>query len=553
MPCTRRVQLPLSQEAVALSQTIKIPNVMKRRITLRNLYVLATALLLVGCTKDELPNVQGDSLPEGKYPITFTVAASEQTQAAPMVRVADPNDGGVQRSRWTAGDVIAVSVSSDGRTMQTHCTLDGEGHITRYDPQLYWSSTGMATVNAWYSNLSGQATIASGAVNLADQRNGLAYVLKARTTTANYQSGNIQLDFEHQLAKVRVKLTKASYEGALANPIVSIKGYTTCTINQGNITNPGGEGYIPMRRVSYGGETYYEACLVPGIRLQSEALSLTADGKTTKVNLAGAIALGAGRVYTLNVAVEKPLYVKLADITESSYTFTRDGILEGDANTYNKTIYVNDGVTLTLRNVKIQTTDAAATPAISCHGNATIVLERDSYLKGGSRAPGLRATGKLTIKGEGKLEAVGGSNEPAIGGGIYSGRCGDILIESGRIIARSTEESTAGLGHFCGNITITGGYVEAKGGNFATGIGSGKFPRCGNISITGGTVIATSGLYAPAIGSGKFSACGTISITGGTVTATAVFNSTVIGAGSFGRCGTITIDRTKANVTEINL
>lgn len=523
MPCTRRVQLPLSQEAVALSQTIKIPNVMKRRITLRNLYVLATALLLVGCTKDELPNVQGDSLPEGKYPITFTVAASEQTQAAPMVRVADPNDGGVQRSKWTAGDVIAVSVSSDGRTMQTHCTLDGEGHITRYDPQLYWSSTGMAAVNAWYSNLSGQATIASGAVNLADQRNGLAYVLKARTMTANYQSGNIQLDFEHQLAKVRVKLTKASYEGTLANPIVSIKGYTTCTINQGNITNPGGEGYIPMRKVSYGSETYYEACLVPGMTLQSEALSLTADGKTTKVNLAGAIALGAGKVYTLNVAVEKPLYVKLADITEDTYTFTRDGILEGDANTYDKAIYVNDGVTLTLRNVKIETTYAVMTNAISCHGNATIVLAGENYLEGGLYRSALRAAGKLTIRGEGKLEAVGRFNEPAIGGGYESGRCGDILIESGRIIARAALYYTAGLGGFCGNITITGGHVEAEGGLYAPGIGSMAHHSCGNITITGGTVIAITGRG----------------------------DSPAIGAGYGGSCGTITIDRTKANVTEI--
>ena len=83
-----------------------------------------------------------------------------------------------------------------------------------------------------------------------------------------------------------------------------------------------------------------------------------------------------------------------------------------------------------------------------------------------------------------------------------------------------------------GNISITGGTVEATGGDMGAGIGCGSgtpsdsnspTALCGDIIISGGSVTATGGNYAAGIGTGfQYSGCGKITITTGVdiVTAT---------------------------------
>jgi hypothetical protein len=85
----------------------------------------------------------------------------------------------------------------------------------------------------------------------------------------------------------------------------------------------------------------------------------------------------------------------------------------------------------------------------------------------------------------------------------------------------------------CGNITITGGIVNAYGGAGGAGIGAGAAETytnavtCGDITITGGTVNAYGGKYGAGIGTGvrvksygTRPTCGNITISGGTITAT---------------------------------
>lgn len=497
---------------------------MKRKGILQTAFMLTAALLLLaGCTQDELSDGQGELLPEGKYPLTFTATQGEPV-ASPQTRVSDYDEGGNHKSKWTDGDQIKVAVSEGDNTMATTCTLGENGNVTGYDPKLYWKTTSLSKINAWYSNIAGQNTTST-TVSLADQSSGLAYVLKAEEKTGvNYKSGNISLNFKHQLAKVRVKLEKGTYEGDLSNASVKVKGYTTCTVTNGEVSNGGNEAYIIMHK----NDDYYEANLVPQSVSATDFIKIIGkNDKEFAVTLtAGApSALMGGQVYTFTVKVDKqePLYVKLSDITTDQYTFDRDGTLEGDQNEYGKLIFIEDGVTLTIKNVKLKPT--ADGNAIHGNGTATLILDGENSLTGtGNYYAGVAAQTKIIIKGDGKLTAAGGTSAPGIGGGYYS-KCGDILIEGGTITSTAGSRGgypAAGIGSNCGDITITGGTITATGNIYSAGIGSGYGQYTGSITITGGTIVATKGdSYAESIG-----------------------------AGYAGGTGTITIDRGKADVTE---
>lgn len=109
-------------------------------------------------------------------------------------------------------------------------------------------------------------------------------------------------------------------------------------------------------------------------------------------------------------------------------------------------------------------------------GDATIELDGDNELKSGSKNAGLEkneheSKGTLTIKDDndtkGSLTAEGGDGGGAGIGGKH---------ESG-----------------AGNIGITGGTIEAVGGEGAAGIGGGVYGTGRDIEISGGKVSATGG------------------------------------------------------------
>ena len=122
----------------------------------------------------------------------------------------------------------------------------------------------------------------------------------------------------------------------------------------------------------------------------------------------------------------------------------------------------------------------AGKAAVTVQGDheAAIELDGDNELKSGGKNAGLEkngneSSGKLTIKDDndtkGSLTAKGGEGGGAgIGGGYESG---------------------------AGNIEITGGTVEAVGGEGAAGIGGGVYGPGRDIEISGGKVSATGGSY----------------------------------------------------------
>lgn len=485
--------------------------------------LLATALAVGSCTQGEDMDGNVQNLPEGMYPLTFTATQGEPV-ASPQTRVSDYEEGGSHKSKWTIADRIKVVVSGGSNDMETICTLAENGNITNYNPQLYWKTTQTSKINAWYSNITGQATVTDNTVNLADQRSGLAYVLKAEEVTGvNYKSGNISLQFKHQLAKVRVKLVKGTYEGDLSNATVKINSqYTSCTVNNGVVTVGSATDDIPMHKAAYGGDTYYEANVVPGKALKDKAFTITAGGKTTQANLESEITLTAGNVYTLTITVKGPATeVNISDISGTEYTVNGNILLKGDRTSKKLKLIVEAGSNLTIENVVLE---PEGVNVITCKGDATITLKGENTLNAtssGNECSGILVeSGTVTIEGDdnAKLTVKGGAG--TYGAGIGATNKANITIKGGNIIANqngvheSAGIGSAGQGKTCGTITITGGIIESWGGGYSAGIGGSNSGPCGDIIITGGNIKAYGGSQSAGIGNGDYASCGTITISG---------------------------------------
>ena len=191
----------------------------------------------------------------------------------------------------------------------------------------------------------------------------------------------------------------------------------------------------------------------------------------------------------------------------------------------NYKISIAAGATVTLKDMTIGGTDNSdyQWAGITCEGNATIILEGTNSVEGSSYYyPGIHVPkgSTLTIRGTGSLTSIGQGGGSGIGGiGVSDGN-------------RS----------YCGNITIEGGIITARAGEYAAGIGGGKNCNCRDITITGGTVTAYGGTKSAGIGSSMESDCGDIRITDG-VTKVTVYSGSAyaIGPGYHGSCGSVHI------------
>ena len=218
-------------------------------------------------------------------------------------------------------------------------------------------------------------------------------------------------------------------------------------------------------------------------------------------------------------------------------------------------IFTDTVLNLTLKNVKIDVSDADGKAALSVQGdgNVTIELDGNNELKSGNLKAGLEkntSEGTLTLKddkeaGSGSLTAEGGGWAAGIGGSDGKGT-NNIIISGGTVTAEGGNYG-AGIGSGGGSydggdhITITGGTVNATGGAWGAGIGGGYGDDSDHITITGGTVNATGGAWGAGIGGGYGGVGDHITIGGGAVTAEGGENGAGIGGGYSGVGDHITI------------
>ena len=295
------------------------------------------------------------------------------------------------------------------------------------------------------------------------------------------------------------------------------------TISGGTVTATGGLEAAGIGTGNYG------SC--GNITITDGVTSVTATKGFDAYNSIGAGYYGSCGTVTIggNVgAISKSPYTfpVITDLStvDGNYTALNKETLTGTL-AGNYKISIAAGATVTLKDMTIGGTDNSdyQWAGITCEGNATIILEGTNSVEGSSYYyPGIHVPkgSTLTIRGSGSLTSIGQGGGSGIGGiGVSDGN-------------RS----------YCGNITIEGGIITARAGEFAAGIGGGKNCNCRDITITGGTVTAYGGTKSAGIGSSMGSDCGNIRITDG-VTKVTVYSggNYAIGPGNNGSCGTVNI------------
>ena len=241
-----------------------------------------------------------------------------------------------------------------------------------------------------------------------------------------------------------------------------------------------------------------------------------------------------------------------------------DITIKGNGSITGERIVVASGFTgtITLNGVNIETS-AGAPFLIENGANPTIKIKVEtssSFKTSDIDRAGIELNGEnanITInekEGEWGVLTATSSNDQAGGAGIGSGNganCGNITISGGIVEARARMGAGIGSGNGanCGNIEINGGDVIARSSKGAV-IGSGNGASCGNITISGGIVKATSEAGAGidsgngagiGSGSGNGANCGNITISGGNVMARSE-HGVGIGSGNEANCGDIEIN-----------
>lgn len=481
--------------------------------TLLSILPAAALLLLSACTQDE-PGGQGNELPYGEYPlqiggVTLDVESSAESWSAegPQTRVAENDNGTGSVWQWNGSEMIGVRLGNETATY----TLNADKNLIT-DRQLYWTSTAPTTVTAWYPT--------DETVNLSDQTEGLAYMLKAEVSNATYNN-EITLGFKHQLAKVRVVLSGT--QASLAQS-VEVYGYTTCTNNEGApVTDNAQPDWLKMKNTTYAdGTECWEANVVPGTIDKNSFLRLNGHAVLTESELSGFSysTLEAANMYTIDLTVGE----KITDIKDN--TTINDNGYYRVSGTFNQQINITGGSpTIYLENASINVGDGPAI-SITC-GTPTIhVIGEGNSVSSGNNT-GIAVSGEATVTIEGNstadvLTVNGGSsgsgNSGTAGAGIGSPvggtQGGNIIIRNVTVYATGGRESSnvsgAGIGSStngaCGDITIEDAVIVATGGDCAAGIGMGcnywnsTTGSIGKITITDSDVTASGGYGAAAIG-----------------------------------------------------
>lgn len=202
---------------------------------------LATALC--GCSGEI---TDGNTLPEGKYPMTFTA----QVDGLVATRATADNS-------WTGGEEIAIQIGSEVKkyTAATNNTLSAAKNVTPW----YWqSTTETKTVSAWYPYSETKPADIELKVK-ANQSEGSNYqqsdYLKADETAMTFHN-HPALTFKHRTAKVVVTLKTG--EG-----VTDLTGAAVTFVNQTGVEGNGTEVIPKTGTAAGGGAATYTALVIP--------------------------------------------------------------------------------------------------------------------------------------------------------------------------------------------------------------------------------------------------------------------------------------------------
>ena len=408
---------------------------------------------MAACTQDELAE-QGNTLPDGEYPLQIgSVSITAESGEQPWTRVTENEDGTGSEWEWDGMEKFAVRLGDETAVY----TLNPD-HTMTADRQLYWKSTAPATVTAWYP-----AT--DGALDLGGQDNGLVYVLRATADNASYDTP-VSLQFEHQLAKVRV-VTK----GTVNVGSISIRYPNLCVVNEGIVTSVGSPDYLDSYKTYYEGiGTCWEINLPVGNDIEFCRVTPIENSAIMKnAPLTPPVTLEASKVHTITITAnrEGTQTIDLSTLTDTHEI--------NDNGTYYVTGTGQYGIRVTNGNPDIYLEDAQISVS---SGNAIDIT---------SGNPTIHVKGNDNSRDD-ALTTRGGNGGSGIGGNHAT--CGNIEISNMTVHAHGSDENgdflSAGIGgsgnNGCGTITIDNATISAYGasdggtGNMSSpGIGGGLY------------------------------------------------------------------------------
>ena len=481
--------------------------------------MLVAAFAATACTSDDIIADEPANEVDELKTYTMTVEASKGEEFATRALALD---GNMLNATWQAGEEVTVYNETKSQELGGTLVAQSDGASTTLEGTL----TGDIAPGD-------ELTLKFLSPDYDGQDGTLEYIAahcdyaKASVIVAGTDGGNVRATgtatFENQQAIVKFKLKENKYQDVLYTKKFMVSDGTN--FYYVNSSSNLYEFYVALPNIS------------------NKDIILYADDGYDKYGYhKSGVTFENGKYYEITVKMKvgkRGLDMNLGDIVYSG------DVLFGDYGRFNN-ILIDNGAVVILDGVEFESRSQDY-GGLHCLGDATIILKGNNKGEGYWYPAIFVPEGhKLTIMGDGSLEAIGKSFGAGIGGG-YEINCGNIIIKGGTITATG-DDMVAGIGGgyqaTCGNITIEGGTVTANGGERAAGIGGGYEGTCGNITIEGGTITATGGKWAAGIGSGNLGSCGDITITTGVTSVTATKGEEAtnsIGYGEDGSCGTVNI------------
>ncbi len=273
--------------------------------------VICTILSVISsCSADDNP--PGDTLPAGKYPMTFTTSVGELVVTR----------GTADNSQWAGTEKVAIQLGNDaasyGEIKEYKAATDGELTPANNAAPLYWRNT-TETITAWYPYSTARPTSFTVQENQNTGDNYQTSDFLYTTGTYTYKSsGACALVFKHLPVKVVINLTNGDgiNQDDLKNATVSLvsQSLTSGAISTDwTVANLSGNAEITSYALATPTTNYQktvQALLVPQdiankkfIKVTIGTVDDTRDYYFTPA--ADAAALAAGTQYTYNITVRK--------------------------------------------------------------------------------------------------------------------------------------------------------------------------------------------------------------------------------------------------------
>lgn len=224
---------------------------MKRKGMLQTAYILAAVLLLAaGCSQEDFSGGQGEPLPEGKYPVTFTATG---LPVAPQTR-------GTADGEWAPENKVCISSANYNERAYVPKNINGNTatlEAASNETPFFWQNTSETKqVSAWYYGTGYNATLPTAWTVQADQsadgfdQSDFLYAPARSIAYKPLPGKDNSLIFYHQTAKVVINIRNGEQFLTDASQVQSV------TINNVKLH---GQFYVPESG-SYDGLTaFYDA------------------------------------------------------------------------------------------------------------------------------------------------------------------------------------------------------------------------------------------------------------------------------------------------------